>query len=387
LWKDRKEFDMLKSEEVSSFLEKAQQLSADWTAQAQFVRDVFLPQMDALNQHISERTHVPEISRVSLTTFMRNSETVGPYLRKAHCINHSANNQQNFHAVIIKNINSSKLVERIFPGAVLSTALGSESDFALYFDAQYKSVMKGLSDQDFSQWECHDTPVRIYTNYDFYIEVKVERTFHEVTLGTDPHHRYTTCAIAAVPLGGENSEHLSFSFVSLAMDQTRLIPTSDSLFNFLKKRKPYIHPVVILDYLRDKPLADIHAFFGNVAQQELAEAKANNISAFQAISAKATEIKALKEARKADAESLRRLQDAHQQQEQALIEQRTKLNNAALRIKKLEIKLKLTEQMYEDLQMRLVEDDLSDANMDPDFGADDRDTDIGSLQTEPTRRV
>jgi hypothetical protein len=70
MWKKKKsavilsdhQTKMLKSEETSAFLENAQKFSAEWTAQAQFVRDHFLPQLQAHNQQISDRLVVPAVS-------------------------------------------------------------------------------------------------------------------------------------------------------------------------------------------------------------------------------------------------------------------------------------------------------------------------------------
>lgn len=144
-------------------------------------------------------------------------------------------------------------------------------------------------------------------------------------------------------------------------------PNPAQLESFLAKRKPFIHPVIVLDYVRKQELPVVSAFFTDVAQYDLAKAK-NDLSLRDVeINVHTAENATLKKSLRAETARVREMQVAQAAQEEILKQQRTKLNAAALHIKKLEIKLKQSEQMYEDLQMRLIDDE----------GLDD--VDIGDL--------
>ena len=361
---------MLKAVETAAFLDKAERFSKNWTDQLQFVRDEFLPQLEALNQHIAERSHVPDISREELTAFMRKSTAIAPYLPRVIAIL----GEQRSYAAQHRQISSEGLISVTFPNELLSKSLGAEHDFAMYFDSNYKEIMKGgacINPNYCSNWNNYDKPARIHTNYDFYIEIKCQLNPHGENVFQEALMTilcgYTQVTAVHVPLSGDkiNRKHISLSFIALAPAPTAAVPTlvdpSDAqLAAFLSKRRRYIHPVVVLDYLREGPRPDIRAFFTTVSQYDLAEAKDAQRAADDALTRAVAEVEAFKLAKKSDAARLLAAEEAYNSQTRAQQQQVTQLNAAALRIRKLEIKLKQTEQLYEDLQLRIIEDEDMD---------------------------
>lgn len=268
-------------------------------------------------------------------------------------------------AQIQKQIDSNALSSVLFPNNLLPSIVGPENDFALYFDAQYKMVLLGVPKQDtvysdlHVEWKQHGEPVRIYTNYDFFIEVKV-KTFKEVSVVWG-HHNNQAVTVTPVPLWGcATRDQLSVRFISLAPAMTSTLqelvdPAPHQLADFLRQRKPYIHPVIVLDYLREQSLEEVIAFFGDVSQSELSAAKDTAALAETEQARISMDLQAAQQASREDKERLSAVEARMQEKEREIQQQRTKLNTAALRIKKLEMKLAQSERMYEDLQMRLIE--------------------------------
>ena len=378
---------MLKAEEVASFLEKAQRISSEWSAQVQFMRDEFIPQMENLNNNISERSHVPEVSRNILNGFMIKSAEIGYYNSRSWPATGGNYSQgHTFSAMVHETVDHSALTQLFFPNDALLKSLGTQHDFALYFDNNYKEILIGLKSPT-AIWYAHDPArARIYTNYDFYLDVAVIN-FSESSFN---HNGYRSeHVLNAVPLSGQyiKRENFQLTFQSLGSPATSVTdPSPAQLATFLTKRKPYIHPVVVLDYIRTQPLPVISAFFTDVSQYDLARAKDGMNLRGAELSAHAAENFALKKALQAEADRVREMKEAHVAQEELLKQQRIKMNAAALRIKKLEIKLKQSEQMYEDLQMRLIDEEgLDDVDIDDlELGDDD---DLGTVGTEPTRAL
>jgi hypothetical protein len=374
---------MISQAETLAFLERAEKFSLEWKAQTEFVRNTFLPQLDALNQQISGRSRVPAVSQEALTEFMGLSATILPYRPRLAYIQSGGNFDTRFHyATCHQQIDVDHLVSVLFNNCMTETYPDGVGDLKLYFNNRYKHIMIGEllrwgpSCTAGIEWNSFDEPVHIYCNYDFYLLVKVKREhFKEATsIRAQYHHNPDIYTIHPVPLSGVGCarEQFAISFISLAPEKapgplTLVDPSPAQLADFLKTRKRYIHPSIVLDYLRERPLTEISSFFGAVAQYDLAEAQ-NKAAMAQTELAKATEdVKKLHKAARADQDNLQAQQARIQEQERHAQQQLTKLNTAALRIKKLEIKLAQSERMYEELQMRLIEqeglggdDDLGD---------------------------
>lgn len=337
------------------FLETSKRLSEEMAAQAQFVRDTFLPHIDAFNQHVSDRLHVPSIARDVLSVFMRDSVKIPVYSPRKVADNYNIGNSiQNVLAIVHKDIASETIKTCIFPSGVLMSTFGDETDFQLYFDTKYKTQIIYYDPKK---------PVIIYTNFDFLIEIVVNPDkFRETTVrrnydGFDYH------TAVSHPLSGHNFDRSNFEvkFVSLTstplpVAMPLLNPSDKELMTFLAQRKPYIHPVVVLDYLREQPLSGIRAFFGDVSAYDLLEAK-NEVNAEKLAHAQTSaKLTSLLTARTAEAAVNLDLKAKLEAAEQAALQHRTKQNDAALRIKRLQMKLAQTEKLYEDLQLRLIEE-------------------------------
>lgn len=359
---------MISQEETASFLEQAERFSTEWTAQAQYIRSSFLPQLEASNLHISQRCHVPNVSRETLTAFMRRSVNISAIPRY---LGRNYSNTQDLHhfSHIYKEIDCKKLDAVLFTDEfLLPSSLGTDHDFVMYFDAHYKEVLLGVPKEVkqypyTNSWGGHGgDPAHIYTNYDFYIELKV-KSFSEVRTEVlnSCHPESVRVTIVPVPLWGCGPrEQLSVKFISLAPTTSTSVqelvdPAPAQLAEFLRQRKPYIHPVIVLDYLREQSLQEVTAFFGGVAQRELSAATDKVALTSAAHARMAAELQASQQVSRQDRAQLAAEQARTQEKEREIQQQRTKLNTAALRIKKLEIKLAQSESMYEDLQMRLIE--------------------------------
>jgi hypothetical protein len=397
---------MISREETAAFLKRAEKFSLEWRAQAEFVRDTFLPQLEALNQQISCRAHIPDVSQEDLTEFMRLSATIPPYRpRLAHMQSGSNFSTRYHHAIYRQQIDVNNLMSVFFSNGETHIFPDAVNGLTLYFNNRYKHVMIG-EPKDYPQtanstgaayqrspyscaWDHFDEPVRVYCNYDFYIEVMVKRMhFQELTWKRDEYgHNPEVYTVHTVPLAGVacTREQFTLSFVSLAAENapgslTLVDPSPAQLADFLKTRKRYIHPSIVLDYLRERPLTEISSFFGAVAQYDLAEAQ-NKAAMAQTELAKATEdVKKLHKAARADQDNLQAQQARIHEHERHAQQQLTKLNTAALRIKKLEIKLAQSERMYEELQMRLIEQEGLDG--DDDLGGDQAGEDDTTVQTD-----
>jgi hypothetical protein len=297
-------------------------------------------------------------------------------------------------------INTAKLLSVVFHSTDLASVLGTHHDFAMYFDFRYKEAMLGAPKSRltggtaqpgvmypvyYTRWDACDVPAYVYTNYDFYIKISVKSgSFHEFTTSNAQWPQQNVGHIHAVPLSGEcTREQLTVTFVSLAPAknpalQTLVDPTSAQLAQFLAQRKPYIHPVIVMDFLRERSLEEVTAFFGEVAQSELNDARDKLAQANAAQTRVNGELQgarlAAREEQARQAVERTRMQELEREVQQ----QRTKLNAAALRIKKLEMKLAQSEKMYEDLQMRIIEQEGLDGD---DFNGDVADD--ATLDTAP----
>ena len=344
---------MLTSEETTLFLETSKRLSEEMAAQAQFVRDTFLPHIDAFNQHVSDRLHMPSIARDVLSVFMRDSVNIPVYSPRKVAHNYN-NGTPDVLAIVHKEISSKTIKTCIFPSGVLMSTFGDDTDFQLYFDTKYKAQIIYYDPSK---------PVVIYTNFDFLIEIVVNPTKYSETKIVKYCGRPDYHSAASHPLSGHNFDRSNFDvkFVSLTstplpVARPLLNPSDKELMIFLSQRKPYIHPVVVLDYLREQPLSDIRAFFGDVSAYDLLEAK-NEVNAEKLAHAQTSaKLSALLTARTAEAAVNLDLKAKLEAAEQVALQHRTKQNDAALRIKRLQMKLAQTEKLYEDLQLRLIEE-------------------------------
>jgi hypothetical protein len=386
---------MISQAETLAFVERAEKFSLEWKAQTEFVSNTFLPQLDALNQQISGRSHVPVVSQEALTEFMGLSATMLPY-RPRLVYNENGNFGARFHyATCHQQIDVDHLLSVLFDNCMTGTYPDGVGGLKLYFNNRYKDMMIGEllkwvpSYPAGIEWNSFDEAVHIYCNYDFYLQVKVKRDhFKELTWKSAQYsHSPDIYTIHPVPLSGVGCtrEQFSISFISLAPEKapgplTLVDPSPAQLVDFLKTRKRYIHPSIVLDYLRERPLTEISSFFGAVAQYDLAEAQ-NKAAMAQTELAKATEdVKKLHKAARADQDNLQAQQARIHEQDRHAQQQLTKLNTAALRIKKLEMKLAQSERMYEELQMRLIE--LEGLNGDDDLGGDQAGEDDTTVQTD-----
>jgi hypothetical protein len=260
-----------------------------------------------------------------------------------------------------KAIETDAILTCMFPGDLLQNVFGPDCDFALYFDAAYKSfIMYPGEGGYYNLFKAFP----VFTNFDFYVEIAiVQGQYSEMSRSDYPQYWYTS---NPVPLSGSElrRDQVNLKFVSLdapsaSSAQELLNPGEKELRKFLSKRKPFIHPVIILDYVRAQPLPDIMAFFGDVSAYELAAAKNAHNSESAAHAQTAVELAALKSAMSADAAAMREMQAALQAAALHAQEHSTRQNDDALRVKRLQLKLSQTEKLYEDLQLRLIEQEDS----------------------------
>jgi hypothetical protein len=348
---------MLTPEETTQFLQNSQNLSNEMAAHVQFIKETFLPQMDTFNGHVAGRLRVPHVSRETVTTFMQGSAHLPTYTPKIVGEN---NNARPVVLPVHQAIETKAILTCMFPGDMLQNVFGPDRDFALYFDAAYKSLIMypGAGDH-YNLYKAYP----IFTNYDFYVEIAiVQGQYSEMTRSENGQGWSSN----PVPLSGSKLRRgqVSLKFVALGAPsassaQELLNPGEKELRKFLSNRKPFIHPVIILDYVRAQPLPDIMAFFGDVSAYELAAAKNAHKSEAAAHARTAVELATLKSARSADAAAMREMQAALQAAAQHAQEHRTKQNDDALRVKRLQLKLSQTEKLYEDLHLRLIEQEDS----------------------------
>jgi hypothetical protein len=352
---------MLTPEETTQFLQISQKLSNEMAAHVQFIKETFLPQVDTFNGHVAGRLHVPHASREAITTFMQGSARLATYTPMTV----GSNNCYPLSLPVHQTIETDAILTCMFSDDMLQNVFGPDCDFALYFDAAYKSfIIHPFAGDYYNMFK----PVRIYTNYDFYVEIAIIKGQYSETT---THYGYPNTHFTAnpIPLSGckLRRDQVSLKFMSLNANtpsvQELLNPGEKDLKKFLSKRKPFIHPVIILDYIRAQPLSDIMAFFGDVSAYELVAARTARKSEAAAHARTAMELAALKSARSLDAAAMREMQAALHAAAQQGKEHRTRQNDDALRIKRLQLKLAQTEKLYEDLQLRLIEqeDTMDDA--------------------------
>lgn len=365
--------------------------------------------IEALNQHVFERCNVPEISKETLVSFMQRSTYIPPYVPRLVTTLWGRNaHPQYYYALLHEAIGEEGLTAALFPNNILEINIGANHNLVMYFNRQYKTVMLGYPKQRVSahrpdeyyssgqfnqEWNHYDQPVPIYTNYDFYIEVAVkEDCFQEVLKWQEHEHSQSwMAAVQPVPLTGVNCtrDQLKVTFASLSpskdTDSKRLEePSFEELADFLKERKPYIHPVVVLDYLKEQPLPMVAAFFSNVAEYQLSDAQSKLAESETARTQSAAQVLALEEALQVERDRCQEQAVLLQEQEEQLETQLAQLNTAALRIRKLELKLTQSVRMYDELQTRLIEQDGFDDLRDIDGSAEEVAGDEEEVEEEET---